>query len=899
MPNVDLGTIAGAVAVDVSQLSTARAQVKASLSEIAANLRRLADASEESADRQKKASEKASAEREKQRDAKAAKKAADAIKHEQERINRAMQETAQQVRSSTNAISAALKQISASFGVGLALGGLLQFGKQAITAAADLEALQTASETVAGSAGETQRQLKELTEIAKLPGIGFEEAVKGSVRLQAAGFSAKQAADSIRNFGNAIASAGGGKAELEGVTLALSQIASKGKIFAEEINQIAERVPQIRTMMIEAFGTADGQVLQKAGLSVDEFLNKLNEVAERMPHVRDSLKNELETAADSIKKSLGKIGVALTPLTSMFLKTAVPAVEALAGGIKKVSEEIQRLAFISAVYAGGAKTQNGAMTPRQQLEAVTAEIAQFKKTMVQNRGIDATGPDALLFGKDVNAEYTKRFQNLIAMQKRLRAEVEGADEIERKRGTLGREKRDGATPINAAGRANAFDAIKAGMKDAPGEIDTMEGEIAKTTLGTFGKERSDANRDLKERLALVEKLRTAAGFLEKELTYATAAQKTQIAQAKQKAGEIAELARKDFAATMADIDKREKAAQTKAEKPKRQATKQEMSFGGAFALFDSLGKDYQKTIKSRQDEYKKLGSEAWQTEGKRLREERDRENNQFKYQIENRQIDLKDAVDVINAKIRHERRYSDEWIRLHEQRKAVETMQQRDLEADVAYDAEQERQFDQHQQAVDPAGYARKKKKEAAALEAKQQGLIVGDTNKNPYRFLSESMAANLNLANVSFANFGAGMKSVIGEIKKSFLDAVQEMIAKWLTFTVLKGVGAWAGPLGALGGAIGGSVLSGIFRAEGGPVRGGQPYVVGEKRPELFVPQTNGYIMPRVPAMQSLASSMQSRASGSVIHVHANLSNGYDVARLSRDLAWHTTQELRVSPTH
>jgi hypothetical protein len=34
-----------------------------------------------------------------------------------------------------------------------------------------------------------------------------------------------------------------------------------------------------------------------------------------------------------------------------------------------------------------------------------------------------------------------------------------------------------------------------------------------------------------------------------------------------------------------------------------------------------------------------------------------------------------------------------------------------------------------------------------------------------------------------------------------------------------------------------------------GGPVRAGMPYIVGEHRPELFVPQTNGYILPSVPA--------------------------------------------------
>lgn len=36
--------------------------------------------------------------------------------------------------------------------------------------------------------------------------------------------------------------------------------------------------------------------------------------------------------------------------------------------------------------------------------------------------------------------------------------------------------------------------------------------------------------------------------------------------------------------------------------------------------------------------------------------------------------------------------------------------------------------------------------------------------------------------------------------------------------------------------------------REMGGPVQAGKPYVVGEKRPELFVPHTDGHIVPQVP---------------------------------------------------
>jgi len=54
----------------------------------------------------------------------------------------------------------------------------------------------------------------------------------------------------------------------------------------------------------------------------------------------------------------------------------------------------------------------------------------------------------------------------------------------------------------------------------------------------------------------------------------------------------------------------------------------------------------------------------------------------------------------------------------------------------------------------------------------------------------------------------------------------------------------------------VGIAAATGAFRERGGPVTAGQPYIVGEKRPELFVPTQSGYIVPSVPAIQSLGST-------------------------------------------
>lgn len=48
---------------------------------------------------------------------------------------------------------------------------------------------------------------------------------------------------------------------------------------------------------------------------------------------------------------------------------------------------------------------------------------------------------------------------------------------------------------------------------------------------------------------------------------------------------------------------------------------------------------------------------------------------------------------------------------------------------------------------------------------------------------------------------------------------------------------------------AVGGMVAA---RETGGPVQAGMPYIVGERRPELFIPDSNGFILPSVPGPQT-----------------------------------------------
>lgn len=80
-----------------------------------------------------------------------------------------------------------------------------------------------------------------------------------------------------------------------------------------------------------------------------------------------------------------------------------------------------------------------------------------------------------------------------------------------------------------------------------------------------------------------------------------------------------------------------------------------------------------------------------------------------------------------------------------------------------------------------------------------------------------------------------------------------------------------------------GGSVSAGtgsIFtnkREFGGPVSKGRAYIVGERRPELFVPNTNGIIVPQLPSMDYSGASMQAGAMAVDVNIRG-VSYGDDI---------------------
>jgi hypothetical protein len=129
-----------------------------------------------------------------------------------------------------------------------------------------------------------------------------------------------------------------------------------------------------------------------------------------------------------------------------------------------------------------------------------------------------------------------------------------------------------------------------------------------------------------------------------------------------------------------------------------------------------------------------------------------------------------------------------------------------------------------------------------------------------------------------AFEAFGQGVKAILVQV-----------IQKLAATAILAGILSAIFP-GGLGGAQGfGQIFGRLagFRATGGPVSGGSPYVVGERGPELFVPAVSGSIVPN----NAVGSFMSGRSNGGGSGM--SLLRGQDIL-----LAYARTQrsQLRVN---
>lgn len=247
----------------------------------------------------------------------------------------------------------ALRGIGSALTIGVT-APLLALGKQAVQTSMNLDSLKKGLGAVTKESGTLSQQLSRLREMSRLPGLGFEDAIRGSIRLQAAGLSASQAEKSIREFSNAITLVGGTSEDLNRVSLAMSQVQSAGKLMGDELRQLQEPLPQIRQALIDAFKTADTEVLAKANISADDFIRAVTESFAKLPRAVETPKVQFEKSMQEIRLALGEVGDAITPLVTDFNKWLVPAIKEGVAWFKNLDQPGKNAAIAIGLVAAAA-----------------------------------------------------------------------------------------------------------------------------------------------------------------------------------------------------------------------------------------------------------------------------------------------------------------------------------------------------------------------------------------------------------------------------------------------------------------------------------------------------------------------------------------------------------------
>ena len=275
----------------------------------------------------------------------------------------------------------------------------------------------------AKNAQELQAQLGRLQEIAKLPGLGLKEVRGGVLQLEAAGLSAQIAERAMMAFGNALALAGRGKSDLEGAMLQLSQMASAGKLAGDELNVIAERVPQIRQVLKAAFGTASTEEINKMGLSINQIIEKMVAGLEQLPKASAGAITTMENLQDSLEQAFLPIGRGILDIFSSAEGGTMRLIERVAEMGKQIGEVFSAIGksgviqdFLNRVigaFGPGGNFQQAMINVAANLLAFFAQLPKILQEL---------GPAIMTFFGDIGYNIKAFFMNTFGD---LQTEIQG------------------------------------------------------------------------------------------------------------------------------------------------------------------------------------------------------------------------------------------------------------------------------------------------------------------------------------------------------------------------------------------------------------------------------------------------------------------------------------------
>lgn len=187
----------------------------------------------------------------------------------------AMQGQMENVQSASSGLVASLVSVKAAM-TALATGAIASAGVYMVKLAGDFQNVQMALTNMLGSAEKAQSLIADLQQFAATTPFEFQGLAKASQKLLAFGFTAEQLIPTLTAVGDAAAGLGVGAEGVDRITLALGQMAAKGRVQSDEMLQLTEAGIPAWKMLADTIGTdiptamdkvTKGQVDAQTGLT--------------------------------------------------------------------------------------------------------------------------------------------------------------------------------------------------------------------------------------------------------------------------------------------------------------------------------------------------------------------------------------------------------------------------------------------------------------------------------------------------------------------------------------------------------------------------------------------------------------------------------------------------------
>jgi tape measure domain-containing protein len=756
---------------------------------------------------------------------------------------REVQAQSKQTERAFGGIAAAATKLATAFGA-------IQAARFVFAKTAELESQSRSLAILAGSAQKAGQIIKELQDLGAVTPFTSTELIDSAKRLQAFGVETDKVVETTRRLADASGATG---AELSGLVTAYGQVQAKGRLQGEELLQFQERGIALQEELRKMYGMT-GEEFQKAlskgqvsAKAVEVALANLTSTGGKYANgaiaQSDTLNGRLSTLQDGVDALARRIGQVLTPALKAIFNQAIAVVDAINAAL--------------AAGRGGGFTRNVAGAKQfLNIGATSQAVDNIAK------GVGQVSSQKNKSGIQQNLQALQQYQRLLQS---IGADDPNADRAVQLQGEI-------LTKINQ--NLAAQKQLQSGAKSAD---KLFTPPLLDATSGGKKKGKTDAERAAEEKRRAAEELANLQG----QVT----------------------LKEKLFG-----IDK-----QIAVEKQR-----------GSLVTAAALEMD--KALEERQARIAEITRSTADTATKNA-------------QIKDATLDADQKIYAVQQAIKEqeaERIKSFDAIiadlNLELALKTATTEQAREqlrLEAEIA-------KLKGQGFTPEEIGTITAKKTELAAPKTDQQNIAdkIGKLKDEIADLTSISNIAITSAEGIgnAFAQSFQGLisgsmtaKEALGSFFKSvadmFLEMAAQIIAKQITMIILQTILKALGAVG--GGGGGGAELSSGFdagsasalptdsagwnqsfatklpgRAVGGPVTSQQPYMVGERGPELFVPGTGGSVVSNGDLRSAMNGGSGGGSGSPVLNMSFQSTSINGVEYVSRDQLESAMAETRRAST-